>query len=391
MDRSEAIALLNGGEEGIAKWNSEIDHWEKIPDLSGANLSHTNLSKAFLSGAKLIGANLMMSNLTGACLRGADLTHANLRGTDLCGADLSHAKLIYANSSRGNNAFQSIFNRAIDMSYSERAHFGMQHSGIQTNVGETNLRGADLTSADLTRAELVLGNLEDADLKDATVVGANLTGAILANANLTGADFSHSKLSHANMESALCERTIFVGTDGLYGLFPAKTVEVRGAANATYSRPWDLLTWARIRATGSLPLFGVSYTGIILIWIWATSVDFLNRIHERLQQSALATEFEWFDKLPDVPLPKHMGFTLIALLLLAIGSTLYKLLCPEAIQESSESRYCLQLKQPLIAYRSLSSSRLVARWVTTICYLIGGPWVVYLLSKRIWEALRILL
>ena len=69
MDRDEAIKLLTGGEEGIAKWNRRRDQYEEIPRLSNANLSGADLSGANLSevdlergptrrGAKLCGANL---------------------------------------------------------------------------------------------------------------------------------------------------------------------------------------------------------------------------------------------------------------------------------------------------------------------------------------------
>ena len=38
MDRDEALKLLKGGSEGVAKWNRRRKVDENIPDLSGAYL-----------------------------------------------------------------------------------------------------------------------------------------------------------------------------------------------------------------------------------------------------------------------------------------------------------------------------------------------------------------
>ena len=66
-------------------------------NLFGANLSRADLSRADLSGANLSGANLSRANLFGANLSGANLSRANLFGADLSGADLFGANLSRAN------------------------------------------------------------------------------------------------------------------------------------------------------------------------------------------------------------------------------------------------------------------------------------------------------
>ncbi|HEV2582628.1 MAG TPA: pentapeptide repeat-containing protein, partial [Ktedonobacteraceae bacterium] len=59
-------------------------------DLSGANLTGTDLSEAVLNRSRLIGANL-----SAATLRDADLQDATLRGANLSGANLQGANLRY--------------------------------------------------------------------------------------------------------------------------------------------------------------------------------------------------------------------------------------------------------------------------------------------------------
>jgi len=127
-----------------------------------------------------------------------------------------------------------------------------------------------------------------------------------------------------------------------------------------------------------------------MILVWATSVELLNSYLQKVRGYPLTSEVEWIKQLPDVPLPTHMGFTLVALLILAAAATFYKLFCPVEIQESSETRWVCELRQPTITYRSLTYSRIVRRWVTAICYVVGGPWVCILLVCRVFETFAVL-
>jgi hypothetical protein len=84
----------------------EIRNGGKNQDLSGLDLSKTNLRYADLEGANLEGADLKRANLEGvnleranlkeADLYGAYLRDANLREADLTNANLIHAEFKYA-------------------------------------------------------------------------------------------------------------------------------------------------------------------------------------------------------------------------------------------------------------------------------------------------------
>ena len=67
-------------------WLRQEDGGEKA-NLSGSDLSGSNLSWSDLSGSDLSG-----SNLSGSDLRGSDLSGSNLSGSDLRGSDLSGSK-----------------------------------------------------------------------------------------------------------------------------------------------------------------------------------------------------------------------------------------------------------------------------------------------------------
>ena len=66
-------------------------------DLSGADLSNTNLRSAKLFGANLRNANLSWANLYRADLYFANLRYADLQNANLQDADLKHAEMQYAN------------------------------------------------------------------------------------------------------------------------------------------------------------------------------------------------------------------------------------------------------------------------------------------------------
>jgi len=115
-------------------------------NLSGANLSGADLSRANLSEAKLSGAYLSRANLSEA-----KLSEANLSGADLSRAYLSEADLSEANL------------------------YGAYLSGA--NLSGANLYGAYLSRANLSEAKLSEANLSRANLSEAKLYEANLSGA----------------------------------------------------------------------------------------------------------------------------------------------------------------------------------------------------------------------
>jgi hypothetical protein len=130
--------------------------------MSGSDLTEADLSGANLSRALLSGADARLANLSGTSLIHAKLDDATMSGALLVQADLERAFLFH-----------------------------------------TNLSGADLTRA----------NLDEANLTEADLSLADLRGASLANANLTRANLTGTKLSGANFTNATMGLTVFGNTD----------------------------------------------------------------------------------------------------------------------------------------------------------------------------------
>lgn len=170
-------------------------------DLTGADLSGTNLTYADLSGANLTG-----TNLTGAFLSDADLTQAILIGANLTGATLLNANLAWAEMFRTN-----------------------------------------LTDADLTSANLVSANLFQTILVDAKFSSARLSGAYYQPAT------APAKGWLSGIEGLKTVRFCPLETSGLVQL--RATLRAAGLRDlereATYALGRGLTSHALLRWTGS--------------------------------------------------------------------------------------------------------------------------------------------
>ena len=149
---------------------------ETLPELRGADLSHTILVDTDLAGVDLSGTNFRLAymhdiDLQGANLAKADLSGADLRGSNMEDVDLTSAMLVDTSLVR-----------------TQMARADLKHANLQRAV----LHASDLKEADLYRA-----NLTSATLTEAILTGANLTEAILDEADLTGAILDETELAMA--------------------------------------------------------------------------------------------------------------------------------------------------------------------------------------------------
>ncbi|WP_370414158.1 pentapeptide repeat-containing protein [Streptomyces fradiae] len=175
-------------------------------DLSGSDLSDSNLSwadfyRATLEDAKLTDllasesdfreASLNTADLTRATLTGSDFTHAQLPFADLSGAVLSKADESVGFIARNTELVGALL-------------WGTNLTGA--DLRGVNLRDAYLAEADLTRADLTGANLSGANLSGAdhtfAETGATLARTSLRNADLRGADLRDVDLRSADLRGA---------------------------------------------------------------------------------------------------------------------------------------------------------------------------------------------
>jgi hypothetical protein len=353
MANPDHVEVVKQGAAAIRKWRE--DNPNVRLDLGGADLNGANLG-----GADLNGANLGKANLIGVGLNGANLGKANLIEADLIGADLYKANLI--------GAYLYV-----------------------ANLGKADLIGADLIGANLDEANLGKANLYWADLSDADLSKADLSEAKLAKANLAGAMLHETALARADL-------------DGVRGVYKARGLEttrlregdVQYFEACQRSWPERLFDWERLRVVGRLPLFGISYTALILIPIvfygLALYNDKIDLVRAWAAQAVPSPDhpLHWLaplllERLHPRPIPRQSLLLLGSTILLAAGSTLYTFFSPSRIKEFSRDQWCDQIGRSLLHYWPLAWKHRYIRLTCAACYALGGVGALWVLGTKVWH------
>ena len=170
-------------------------------DLSNTNLRHADFSACDLSNCNLTGSDLHAAKLSGANLSGALLKHTNLsdancKQASFRGAKFEKATLFHANM-RGAYFSDAVF---VDTALREI-------SFEYANLEGVDLQGMDLRASDFKRAKLFRANLNNTNLHDSNFSSSDLRSTSLKNAfmveaNLANADLSKTQLQCANLHGA---------------------------------------------------------------------------------------------------------------------------------------------------------------------------------------------
>ena len=337
------VEIVKQGGDAVHTWRQA--HSQEKLDLCEADLQGINLSEINLRSANLRQANLGGSKLVRTDLQSADLTEAHLAQADLREALLNHTILCAA-----------------------------------------TLQGANLQDASLERADLSGAQLSDTTLQGAHLGDATLTDACLKGAKLYEADVTRAKLT------------------GVRGAVHAQRLEsVRMPGGPAYYfetcvRAWPerYLDWERLRTLGRLPLFGASYTALILLPIVFYGLAFYNDKVELVRTWAAPVAarpdhpLHWIAtlvtaRLHPEPLPGSSLLLLVSTVLLAVGASLYTFFCPSRIKEFSRDQWCDQLGRSLLHYWPLAWKYRWLRCVCAACYTLGGVGVLGVIVAKVWR------
>ena len=175
----EGFDYLNSGANGpgVDYSNREFNLSARSRDLTGANFSHSTVTrKNFYS------ANLSNANLRGANFSGSDLGHANLTGAEVADANFT------------GSWFNSVTKWPEGFDY---LNSGANGPGVDYSNREVNLsaRSKDLTGANFSNSTVTRKNFVRANLSNANLQGANFSGSDLGHANLTGAEVADANFT----------------------------------------------------------------------------------------------------------------------------------------------------------------------------------------------------
>ena len=155
-------------------------------DLSGTNLSNTDLSRANLSNANLSNTDLSYANLFSANLENAVLTDADLSNASLNSAILINVDFTLAHLDGANLSWCDLRQTSLSTSFTTGTIF--DYADLRgAFLHDCDLRNATFRGADLTHANLQGADLRGAFLGDAVLICTNLYNAKLTNQELEGA------------------------------------------------------------------------------------------------------------------------------------------------------------------------------------------------------------
>ena len=317
----------------------------------GCTLQGTRFEDKILLVAKIAGADL-----SSRVLQGIDLSGRDLRDTLFNGATLDDAKFVRAT--------------LIAAQFTASKLAG-------TNFTNANVSGGHLNNANLTRAVLVGANFS----------GANMTNADLSTANVKRAIFYEAQLSGAN----------FGFVSGTYSARYLRTSVIRPENDARYfdwvkRRLPERVDWELIRTFGRLPLFGASYSVLILIptYIYALEVynNWVNATRAWIEHSGLPSHVHELilRHLHEEPIPSRWKLLLFSTISLAAASTIYAVWCPARIKAFTRDQWCDEHGHSLVHYWADAWK---TRWLRLLCfsmYLGGAIGAVYVLATKLWCA-----
>ena len=253
-------------------------------------------------------------------------------------------------------------------------------------------KGATLNNAPFCAAELLGCELEETECMDVKFNDAYLNGVSFDNACINGADFTGATLEEVFLEQVDLTEVVFDRTTLTNVRYPEDKpypAMTDGSDSILITRRDRWLNWSKLRAIGLFPLFEVSWAGLMFSLVIINGVKFLN-IHQPID----------YYKYP-IPIPESLSWVLLSSICLVIGSTLYRVACPDRIQTFSETQWVERHQNPRLLYLidswSYRSSRLFflnwggwrrfSQWHTLIFTILGGFLALWLAIKSIATAL----
>jgi len=281
------------------------------------------------------------------------------------------------------------------------ANLGIRLDLPKATLAGASLHGANLTGADLRGATLAGATLTETSLARAILAGANLHGANLFRADLSEADLNEADLAGATLTETSLARANLNLVRGAHQARGLETAQLR-EGDARYfercHRPWPerVFDWERLRVMGRLPLFGLSYTGLILIPVvfygLALYNDKVELVRAWAEQVIALPDHPWhrlaplvLERLHPRPIPSLSLVLLVSTVLLAIASTLYTWRCPSRIKEFSRDQWCDQLGRSLLHYWPLAWKERYVRLICATCYALGGAGALWVLGTKVWH------
>lgn len=317
------VAVVKGGRQTLAEWRALNPH------------VRLDLSKAAMSGLDLAECDFSEADLRGTVLTDCKLEKCIFSHSDLTGANLINCTMrwsVFANSLLDSCIFRDC--DACDASFVNSQAHKTQFEGV--NLSRSLFNKAKIHRGQLYNCHCVMTSFIETHLGSCSLVGVRMMYADISKCDFVESSIENGDWSH--IKGAFKAR-------GLETTKPSQTPNYFDLCCRTWCERY--CDWESLRTFGRMPLFGISYTTLLLIPIYCFVISFYNQQLSRVSAYAatlddktgrLAGGSRVFSEtvmahLQPIPLPSLSLLLLGSTVLLAIASSIYTLACPSRIKE----------------------------------------------------------
>ncbi|MCB9981390.1 MAG: pentapeptide repeat-containing protein [Rhodospirillales bacterium] len=207
------------------------------------------------------------------------------------------------------------------------------------NFNNSDMSHADFTGAEGKRTQFIETKFGKARLENAKFKLAHFKKADFAEADLRGASIRKTDLTSTHWGKAKIDSN----SSFQYSYFNQEHGILEDGSDQICLPRW--LNWSKVRKLGSLPMFGISWTGLAASLITIKIIRMAN-------DARASVDVAISGQVPqnDIPVPDQLWIMLVSFILLVVGSTLYKFGCPDRVQTFSEVEWVEQHHRPRIHY-----------------------------------------
>ncbi len=336
MGSKKAIAALRSCNPEI--WEQYVLTYEKEDEKFSNNYSTPDKKIIDLTQEDLSGYNFSKIKLSDIDFTKTNLSNCNFKNTEIKNCIFSECKLV------GTDFSDAFFegNRFIDC----ECNSGTSFKNIKS---ENGVFGGPFKNVDFRDADLALNSF----------VGAKFLGA-----DLRGTRLRQASLGRTVWQDAIIDKK----TDFTLAFFLDHDATNDKSEFITYPK-W--FSWQKTRKIGSLPIFGFSWVSLLASLFVVNTIGTISTIYP-----VIFTNF----------IPYEMTEIIASTLFLAFGSTIYRLGCPEEIQEFTEIRWVFEHRHPRIQYISKSLQKTGGHLLSLLLLAVGGGIGLLIVSTRITTA-----
>lgn len=376
MANPDHVAVLKQGKDAIERWHKEGGHGNGL-DLSGMTFTDVDLQGCQFTGANFAGAKFDNTDLTSTHFHDCVLTGAHFDSAwasavsppTFSGGNLDHVS--FCDVRIPGVSFSDVEGRNITIQMSLMARAQIRVCAFHSlSIERTNLSGATLENV-----RILAGSFRQIDFSRAI-----FAKVVLDRVRMISVEFFEATIQ-ANEWSEV---------SGLQAVSSLHTTQLERDPRYVEDSPLEIFErwcdWERLRRFGRMPLFGLSYSVLVLIPTYIYLLAWYNQQVDRLS-AVQGPAGEWVGAhLHKLPMPSLSLLLLCSTILLATGSTIYTLACPTRIAEFSKDVWCDQLKRPLLHYWPYTWKYRWLRVACGVCYIVGGLGALWVLLSKVYKA-----